>query len=107
MAARSFRYWSPRAAASFASSPKLPSARTNTPQISSNPPPVGNSDPDRSSRGKLRAFGRTVLLRCSADQMKTKKRKNEWFDDDSFWRELYPFMFPEKRIADAHEQIAK
>jgi len=39
--------------------------------------------------------------------MKTKKRKNEWFDDDSFWRELYPFMFPEKRIADAHEQIAK
>jgi SAM-dependent methyltransferase len=39
--------------------------------------------------------------------MKTPKRKKEWFDDDSFWRELYPFMFPEKRIADADEQIAK
>jgi SAM-dependent methyltransferase len=39
--------------------------------------------------------------------MKTKVRKKEWFDDDSFWRELYPFMFPEKRIADANEQIEK
>jgi SAM-dependent methyltransferase len=38
--------------------------------------------------------------------MKTA-RKEEWFDDDSFWRELYPYMFPEKRIADAKEQIAK
>ena len=34
-------------------------------------------------------------------------RKKEWFDDDSFWRELYPFMFPEERIAAAEEQIAK
>jgi SAM-dependent methyltransferase len=39
--------------------------------------------------------------------MNTKKRKKEWFDDDSFWRELYPFMFPPKRIADADEQVAK
>jgi len=39
--------------------------------------------------------------------MKSEKRKKEWFDNDSFWRELYPFMFPEKRIADADEQIAK
>ena len=39
--------------------------------------------------------------------MKTAKRKKEWFDDDSFWRELYPFMFPEKRVADADEQVAK
>jgi SAM-dependent methyltransferase len=38
--------------------------------------------------------------------MKTA-RKKEWFDDDSFWRDLYSFMFPEKRIADADEQIAK
>jgi SAM-dependent methyltransferase len=38
--------------------------------------------------------------------MKTA-RKKEWFDDDSFWRELYPFMFTEKRIADADDQIAK
>ncbi len=39
--------------------------------------------------------------------MKNAKRKKEWFDDDSFWRELYPFMFPEKRVADADEQVAK
>jgi 2-polyprenyl-3-methyl-5-hydroxy-6-metoxy-1,4-benzoquinol methylase len=34
-------------------------------------------------------------------------RKKESFDDDAFWRELYPFMFPKERIADADEQIAK
>jgi len=39
--------------------------------------------------------------------MKTATRKKEWFDDDSFWRELYPFMFPEKRLVDADEQIVK
>ncbi|HKV04789.1 MAG TPA: methyltransferase domain-containing protein [Candidatus Acidoferrales bacterium] len=39
--------------------------------------------------------------------MKTSARKKEWFDDDSFWRELYPFMFPEKRIADADVQVEK
>jgi SAM-dependent methyltransferase len=39
--------------------------------------------------------------------MKTAKRKKEWFDDDSFWRELYPLVFPEKRVAAADEQVAK
>lgn len=39
--------------------------------------------------------------------MRAAARKKEWFDDDSFWRGLYPFMFPEQRIADADEQIAK
>jgi SAM-dependent methyltransferase len=39
--------------------------------------------------------------------MKPARRKKEWFDNDSFWRELYPFMFPEKRIADADQQIVK
>ena len=48
-----------------------------------------------------------ALVVYSADPMKTARRKKEWFDDDSFWRELYPFMFPEKRIADANEHIAK
>jgi SAM-dependent methyltransferase len=38
--------------------------------------------------------------------MKTA-RKKEWFDDDSFWRELYPVMFSERRIAEADEQVAK
>lgn len=39
-------------------------------------------------------------------QMKTSHKK-EWFDDDAFWRELYPFMFPEKRFADAEPLVEK
>jgi len=35
------------------------------------------------------------------------KRKKEWFDDDAFWRELYPFMFPEQRFTQTREQIEK
>lgn len=35
------------------------------------------------------------------------KRKKEWFDDDSFWRAFYPFMFPENRIADADGHMKK
>jgi SAM-dependent methyltransferase len=38
--------------------------------------------------------------------MKTT-RKKEWFDDDSFWREMYPFMFSERRIAEAGDHVAK
>lgn len=33
------------------------------------------------------------------------RRVREWFDDDAFWRELYPFMFPEKRFTDTPDQI--
>lgn len=36
--------------------------------------------------------------------MKTK-RKKEWFDDETFWKELYPFMFPEQRFTQTPEQI--
>jgi SAM-dependent methyltransferase len=35
------------------------------------------------------------------------RRKKEWFDDDSFWRELYPFMFPEKCFASAAAQTGR
>ncbi len=35
------------------------------------------------------------------------RRKREWFDDDSFWQDLYPFMFPEQRFASTAEQIEK
>ena len=35
------------------------------------------------------------------------RRKREWFDNDSFWRELYPFMFPPKRFADATGEVDK
>jgi SAM-dependent methyltransferase len=38
--------------------------------------------------------------------MKTA-RKREWFDDESFWRDLYPFMFSERRLAEADGQVAK
>jgi SAM-dependent methyltransferase len=30
-----------------------------------------------------------------------------WFEDESFWSELYPFMFPEERFHLAEEQIEK
>ena len=37
----------------------------------------------------------------------TARRKKEWFDDDAFWVETYPFMFPKKRFTDAIDQIDK
>ena len=36
-----------------------------------------------------------------------RTQKKEWFDDDSFWRDMYPFLFPEQRFADAVEQVHK
>lgn len=38
--------------------------------------------------------------------MNTQRRK-EWFDDESFWKETYPFMFPRKRFTDTPEQVEK
>ena len=38
--------------------------------------------------------------------MKTR-RKREWFEDESFWIEMYPFLFHKKRFADAFDQIEK
>ena len=35
------------------------------------------------------------------------QRKKEWFDDDSFWQELYPFMFTEQRFTGTTEEIQK
>jgi len=29
----------------------------------------------------------------------------EWFEDESFWIEMYPFMFPEERFITAEEQV--
>jgi SAM-dependent methyltransferase len=37
----------------------------------------------------------------------TRNRKREWFDNDSFWEELYPFMFPEQRFTATPEEIEK
>jgi SAM-dependent methyltransferase len=38
---------------------------------------------------------------------KQNKRKKEWFDNDAFWRDLYPFMFPDQRFADAPREVEK
>jgi ubiquinone/menaquinone biosynthesis C-methylase UbiE len=37
----------------------------------------------------------------------TTRRKKEWFDDDSLWRDMYPILFSAKRIADATDEIDK
>lgn len=31
----------------------------------------------------------------------------EWFEDESFWSELYPYMFPPERFAAAGEQVSQ
>ena len=31
----------------------------------------------------------------------------EWFEDESFWIDLYPFTFPEERFAAAREEVDK
>src|SRR5271155_2178344 len=31
----------------------------------------------------------------------------EWFEDEEFWRELYPYMFPAERFLAASEQVAQ
>ncbi len=33
--------------------------------------------------------------------------KKEWFDDEVFWREIYPILFPKVRFHDAPEEIEK
>jgi SAM-dependent methyltransferase len=37
----------------------------------------------------------------------TARRRREWFDDDSFWRDLYPFLFSKTRVASAVEDTRK
>jgi SAM-dependent methyltransferase len=32
-------------------------------------------------------------------------RRKEWFDDEAFWRELYPFVFSDRRFADAPAEV--
>jgi len=39
--------------------------------------------------------------------MMAARRKREWFDDDSLWRDLYPFMFPASRFEAAVEETTK
>jgi len=37
----------------------------------------------------------------------TVHRKKEWFDNESLWTDLYPFLFPAKRFTNAFDQIDK
>ncbi len=64
--------------------------------------PVENDHP-KAKWGAARSVANRANAACS---MKTV-RKPEWFDDDSFWRELYPYLFPQSRFAEAEEQVAK
>jgi len=34
-------------------------------------------------------------------------RSKEWFDDESFWEETYPIMFPRKRFTDTPDEVEK
>jgi len=38
---------------------------------------------------------------------KTAGRRKEWFDNDSFWRETFTYLFPEHRFASAMETVDK
>jgi len=33
--------------------------------------------------------------------------RDEWFADESIWKDLYPFTFPESAFAVAEEQVEK
>ena len=35
------------------------------------------------------------------------KQKKEWFDDGTFWEDMYPFIFPEKRFTGTTEEVEK
>jgi SAM-dependent methyltransferase len=37
----------------------------------------------------------------------SSRRKKEWFDNNAFWQELYPFMFPKQRFIDAPIEMKK
>jgi len=37
----------------------------------------------------------------------TPRRRREWFEDDSFWRDLYAFLFSESRFTAALEDVDK
>jgi len=34
-----------------------------------------------------------------------KERRPEWFDDETFWTELYPFLFTAERLGAAEEEV--
>jgi 2-polyprenyl-3-methyl-5-hydroxy-6-metoxy-1,4-benzoquinol methylase len=61
----------------------------------------------RASTIETKIWGGLALVGYAANMRKTLRRATEWFQDEAFWREFYPFMFSERRIAEADEQMAK
>src|SRR5215813_3608795 len=39
--------------------------------------------------------------------MNKRNHKKEWFDNDAYWRETFPFMFPKERMEIATETVEK
>ena len=37
----------------------------------------------------------------------SSRRKKEWFDDDEFWKTLYPYIFPKSRFDETPDQMKK
>lgn len=56
---------------------------------------------------EIDAYSGRGLLPTFGERKRCTKRKKEWFDNEAFWRELYPFMFPEQRFTQTREQIEK
>ncbi len=56
-------------------------------------------------RKPQRAGGRAVAPTRAPEGRPVPPRKRAWFDDESLWHELYEFMFPEWRFADAVREI--
>jgi SAM-dependent methyltransferase len=52
-------------------------------------------------------FCQTGEIQVGRGPEMNSKRKKEWFDNDTFWQELYPFIFPEQRFTDAPTEVEK
>jgi ubiquinone/menaquinone biosynthesis C-methylase UbiE len=48
-----------------------------------------------------------IRVRLQYADMLKRGRSKEWFENEAFWREAYVFMFPDTRIAEATDQMAK
>jgi SAM-dependent methyltransferase len=47
------------------------------------------------------------MIQVAQEFQMSFRRKKEWFDDNAFWQEFYPFMFPEQRFTDAPIEMQK
>src|SRR5262249_21150175 len=68
-------------------------------------PAVVNRSYARSPKARLYVAGRRSFDRVSATM--PAMGSGEWFADESIWKDLYPFTFPESAFAMADEQVEK